>query len=1079
MKKTTLCVVLLGVLLSSNTYAISLEESHIYTQRLEKQTSLVNYLKKLKQKSNFSFLYSDSDLRGIMITEPKNNIGSVVQILDDLKAKKIIDYKITGNNISIRRSQLQTTQTGLNPASENRLAVNTKLATDTIAPKEKAIDEVVLIGYGTRRKSEITGSAASVKAEDMKSMAGGNISDMVVGKAAGVQVVNDQAAPGSAGTIKLRGTSTINAGSDPLIVVDGFPLSEGSNINSIDPNSIETMDFLKDAASTAIYGSRGANGVIMIKTKEGRKGRVDISLNSTTSFQSRADNVKLVNAYDFAQYQWEARNNGYISKDPANRFITDDNATRRAKGAGLRELIPDYILPYLRGEKGLTDTDWLKEVFRVAPMQNHSVNITGGSENTNFAITGTYFKQDGIMIGSDYERMSTVINLISKINNKLRVGVALNPSYSSANVLAKDGWHYNPFNMALISYPFFPAYNADGTVAISEQFAQNASVDGALVENPLAMVKYVSNKQNIFRLFGNTFAEYKIARPLTYKLSIGGDYQNNNNNRFHPNTVGRYRTPASAMVTEAERNTSIRKNYLIENLLTFNKRFGSHSLEAIAGQSYQNEKFEGTTINADGFPDNSLTNISGGTNFKVVPSEYSWALISYFARANYAYDAKYLLSASIRRDGSSRFGMNTKWANFSALSAGWVVSKENFFPQNNVLTNLKLRASWGQSGNNQIDNFGALALMRGTNYNFGGTLAPGYSPYTSPNPNLTWESATSTNFGVDLAFFRNFIGINADYYVARNKDLLLNVPVPYQSGYQSSLQNIGELKNEGFELVISTLRPVRFGDFRWTSSLNLSTNKNTILSLAPGQQQILAGALNYSINRVGGSLSELYGYEILGVYKNQAEINATPHIAGTLVGDYIFADLNGDGKIDANDKKSFGRTSPNLIGGFNSSLSYKNWDFSFTLYGESGKQIYSRTLASLLEAGEGFSMISQHYFDNRFIPGERENALFGAPNLGNFTNNRREARISNLFFKDASYLRLRTVKLTYTLPRDYASIIGMKSAQFFVMANNLFTWTKYKGFNVDSDSANPLAQGYDDANYPAARVYSFGVNFNF
>ncbi|MCU7560569.1 TonB-dependent receptor [Riemerella anatipestifer] len=1079
MKKTAISIVMLGVLMLPQLSVANMSQNAYQIQYI-KPTALTDIFVKMSKKAKTKLFYIPADFKDIIVDEAKVNYNSIPETMNFLKQNYPIEFAIQNNTITVRKSTKSNKKT---ISTQNHITKNAPIATtqDTLSPKKETnLEEIVIVGYGKTKKQNLTGSVVQMKASEMREVAAGNITESIVGKVAGVQIVQGSATPGSSGTIKMRGTSTINAGSAPLIVVDGFPLTEGSTLSSIDPNSIEAMDFLKDAASTAIYGSRGANGVIMIKTKEGKKGKINVNVNAYLAFQQRADNVKLVNAYDYAQFQYEARNNGYISKNPSVRKVTDTNAQRLANGASKRELIPDFLLPYLRREPGLTDTNWLKQIFRIAPMTNYSVNINGGSENVNYSITNNYFKQDGILIGTDFERISSAINLNINLNPKLKTGVSLNTSYSTDNnFFEESGWNYNVLDMALISYPYFSPYNADGSLAISEQMRKNNETDGALVENPLAIQKHVKSQGKIFRIFGNTYLDYKIINGLNFKTSIGGDFNSYIHNYFHPDIVGRYRVEAGGFPTESRRRYNNRENYLIENLLTLNRKFGKHSIEAIVGQSYQKEKTNTDEIISRGFPDNSIDNISGGTQYNINADAGRWAILSLFSRANYIYNQKYLLSISIRKDGSSKFGANTKYAIFPAFSAGWVISKENIFPKNNVVNFLKFRGSWGKTGNNQISNFGARALLRGMDYNFNQTLAPGFITNTSPNPNLTWESAQSTNLGMDMNLCNNFLSLNIDYYNTLNSGLLLDVPVPSQSGYTNSLQNIGKLQNRGFEVQLATIKPIKLGNINWNTSINSSINRNKVLALAPGQSQILTGMSQFSLTQVGAPLSQMYGYEIIGVYKSQTEIDNTPSMAGTLVGDYIIKDINGDGKIDASDKKVFGTAAPELIGGWNNSFTYKNFELSFGFYGEYGKMIFSRTLGSLLEAGEGFSMISQDYFDNRYHPINNPNGTMATPNLGNFSNNRREARVSNLFMKDASYLRLRTLKIAYSLPESATSYLRLKNAQIYLMGNNLFTWTKYNGFNVDSNNNNPLTQGYDNANYPTVRTYTFGLNLNF
>lgn len=484
---------------------------------------------------------------------------------------------------------------------------------------------------------------------------------------------------------------------------------------------------------------------------------------------------------------------------------------------------------------------------------------------------------------------------------------------------------------------------------------------------------------------------------------------------------------------------------------------------------------EQVAITATGFTDNSIKNIAGGSGFKVSPSEYQWTLLSYFGRVNYSLMDKYLLSASVRWDGSSRFGYNSKWGFFPAASMAWVLSNESFVKKLKSVNYAKLRLSWGQSGNNQIPNYGALAVMKRSNYIFDNSLASGSMVSTSPNPDLSWEKTNNFNIGVDLVVF-NYLGVNVDYYNATTNDLLLEVPVPEQSGYKTSLQNIGKVRNTGLEVKVSTSRPLMLGNTRWNSSLTLSANKDKVLALAPGQTQIISGQ---NITRVGHSIGELYGYEVIGIYKTQEDLDKYPHMAGTQLGDYIIKDLSKDKKITTEDRKSYGSPAPKVILGFNNTASYKNFELSLNLYSELGKKKYSSTLSSL-ESGEGFMMVTQDYFDKRWHPVDNPNGTMATPNMGNYSNDRKQALNSNLFIKNASYLQLRSLKLAYNLPSELLGRLGISNAQVYVMGNNLFMITPYKGFSVDAESnSSVLQQGAEKYAYPMPRTYTFGVNVSF
>ncbi len=940
------------------------------------------------------------------------------------------------------------------------------------------LGEVVAIGYGTTTVKSSTGSIASIKADNLNKNVSANFASSLSGKVTGVQVIQPSGQPGTDAQIRVRGIGTLTAGSDPLIIVDGFPLSEGSTLNSINTASIESIEILKDAASTAIYGSRGANGIIMVKTKGGAESKPQVSFSATLGLQQRSDKVKLVNAYDYATLMKEARNTGYVNKDPNNRKETDTNEERKLKGASKRELIPDYILPYLNGEKGLPDTDWYDEIFRTSAITDYNVSINGGSDKLKYSFTGGYLNQKGILIGTDFEKYSANVNLWFKPTKHVVIGTSLFPSYSKQNFTqSSNTWGGTLPAMASISYPFFPVYNEDGSYAISEQIKANIAPDGALCENPVAWANMLDNQKKTERFFGNIYTEIDLLKCLKYKLNLGMDYQSTQVRVFKPSDIGQYRSAAPSPAY-AKNNNGLLMNYLVENTLTFNRYLDknmAHNLNALIGQSYQRENYENVAIDATGFTDNSIRNIAGGSGFKVTPSEYQWTMLSYFGRINYALFDKYLVSASARWDGSSRFGQNTKWGFFPAASMAWILSNESFLKNTKGINYAKLRFSWGETGNNQIPNYGSLATMKRSNYIFDGSLASGSLISTSPNPELSWEKTSTFNIGLNLVLF-DYLGIDADYYHATTNDLLLEVPVPEQSGYKNSLQNIGKVRNTGVELKLYTARDIQLGNVAWNSSLTMSSNKDKVLALAPGQTQIISGN---SITKVGHSIGELYGYEVIGLFKTQEELDNYPHMAGTQLGDYILKDLNGDKKITTEDRKSFGSPSPKVILGFNNTFKYKAFELSFDLYSELGKKKFSGTLSSL-ECGEGFMMVTENYFKNRWHPVDNPNGTMATPNMANYSNQRKQSLASNLYYVDASYVQLRNLKLSYNLPTSLVSKIGLSHAQVYVMGNNLLTLTPYKGFSVDAETGSGiLQQGYEKYAYPMARTYTIGINVNF
>lgn len=949
------------------------------------------------------------------------------------------------------------------------------------------LSQVVVIGYGKQSREKITDAITTVKGKELNQYAGSNFAQQLAGKAPGVVINDASAQPGTDPQIVIRGIGTLTAGRSPLIVVDGFPLSEGSSFNSINPQDIETLDILKDPASAAIYGSRAANGVILVTTKKGNGDQVKVALDVYSGFQQRNDKLKYVDAYQAAVYFTEARDWGYVSKDPLNRSVTDDRATRISKGAGLRELRLNYLQPYLDGQPGLTNTNWLDEIFRNAPMSSYNLSVSGASGKTNYYISSNYFNQDGIVINNGLQRYSGSFKLESKLSDKFTYGVSLNPSFNKSKYFNNNANSSNDIiSDVTISYPFFPVYNSDGSLAISQQIKGNTPEDGALAESPVAIARKVKNNLNDTRIFGNTYLTYEPFAGLKFKALLGADIRTNFYDFYRPSDVGGYRAAAPQPASAIETNGHI-YNYISENTVNYTKHFGQHEFDVLAGYTFQSENGANTIITGSGIPDDNITNIGGASAFNASTVRYQWTQISYLARLQYAYADKYLFSATIRRDGSSRFGDNNKWGNFPSVTAGYILSKESFFPQNKVLTFAKIRASYGLAGNNQIGSYSSKALigsgsLNGNNdynfnYAFGGALSPGFAAATTANNNLTWETKSSADFGLDLAFFQKF-NLVVDYYKSTTRNLLLNVAIPEQSGFTNSIQNIGKVSNQGFEFELSG-NNLNVGSFKIGFNANLATNVNKVLALAPGQTQIIQGTSSNFITKVGGPVAAMYGYNITGIYKTQDEINNSPHLPGTLTGDYKVADTNHDGVIDSRDQISYGTYNPKFTYGFGANISFKQFELNLAFNGVYGRKIYDYGLAIFDDSGEGFSVPSLYYFQNRYHPVDNPNGTFAQPNLGNLSSARRLTRAGSIFYYSGDYLRLRSAQLAYNLPEKLTSKVRISHVRVYCSANNLFTWTSFRGYNPDATSGNALTDGLSNSNYPVARSFIFGANITF
>lgn len=960
-------------------------------------------------------------------------------------------------------------------------------------PVSKQMDEVLVIGYGEQSRSKVVGAVSKIKNDALQKVAAPSVDLQLAGKMSGVIINQTDGQPGAGAQIIIRGIGTLTAGNAPLIVVDGFPLTEGSNLNAINPSDIEDIDVLKDAASAAIYGSRAANGVIMITTKKGKlKRNFSVSANVYAGFQQQTSGVKLVDAYQFAQFLREARNWGYVSKDPANRSENDPDevrVTKKINGKSIdgRELrIDDELQAYLDGKPGLTNTNWMDEAFKVAPMYNADLSMYGGNDNTSYYLSLGYFNQEGVVLGTSLKKYTANFNLENKLSKRVKVGINLKPSYFDERLGDQASRSAGALALIPLSFPFYAAYKPDGSLNISEQLINETrklygvNVNGTPVENLVATALNVTDNRLRFKIFGNTYLDAEIVKGLTYRLMIGGDYDSYSEQYYYPSNIGAYRVPAPRPDADGWEKKNNITNYLFENTLTYKRSIRNHNFVLLAGHTFQKQNGNYTTATGTGYPDNNIPSVAGASNFSVVPSTSIWTLESYLGRIQYDYDARYLLSVAFRTDGSSRFGVNNRWAYFPSVSLGWIASKEAFFPVTDLLSFAKLSASWGKTGNNQIGNYSSQALVTNSNYVYGTSLAPGYTTTTAPNPDLGWEIASSLNIGVDLGFLRNKLNLSAAWYKTNTKDLLLDVPVPQQTGYNTVLANIGEMENRGLELQLSGDN-FQIGNVRIGFNANLTLYSNKVIALGPGQTKIATGTDQNFVTKVGEPIAQIYGYNIIGIYKTQEDINKTPHLDGTLTGDHIVQDVNQDGKIDVNDKVAKGSYAPRSTYGFGSSVSYRGFVFSFNFMGVGGRTLLDGDMSSLTEAGEGFAVPTEYYFKNRYHPVNNPNGFLGQPNFGNFSNARKLTRSSVVVEKNnGDYFRLKDIRLSYDLPKSILQFARLSQVQLYASANNLFTITKFRGWNPDGTSTDVLTSGFNNgANYPVARTILFGIRVTY
>jgi len=926
-----------------------------------------------------------------------------------------------------------------------------------------SLDQVVVVGYGTQKRKDLTGSVASLVTKDIKDLPVTRIEQALSGRVAGVQVKFSDGQPGSSPQIRIRGIGSISAGVDPLYVVDGFPTD---NIQTLNPNDIESLDILKDASATAIYGSRGSNGVVIINTKRGATGKARINFDTYYGLQEVTRMPKFLNAQEQATYYYNSIRNRNI--DLGNN-VSGDPATWAIR-------VPQTPLDVLSG-KNTTNVSALDAVLRTAPQQSYNLSISGGNENVKYAISGEYLNQDGIIINSNFKRYSVRANFDAQLTKRLAFRINLNPSYIvNNNVIAAGGGagaSTSIIGSATSAQPYYPLYNPDGSYFVYQTI--DASTD---LYNPLALALEKQDVSNRTRILGNVNAEYTIISGLKLNVLLGATSNNAKGYTFVPQLPVFFNTAATG-----SDNAFSGFNWLAEYTATYNKVFGKHSVAALAGYTVQEDISNENSLSSNNFPNNLVPTLSAvsGIITTGTASRAEWSIVSELARINYNFDGRYFVTASIRRDGSSRFGANNKYGVFPSAAVAWRVSDERFMQNIPLIDQLKLRVSYGKTGNNNIGNYASLSTINYIKYTTGGVAIGGFAPGVIPNPNLTWETQEQFNGGIDVGIFKGRLNVTADYFISRNKDLLLNVNIPTASGFGTALQNIGEVKNNGWELVVNSINTN--GKLQWSTDFNFSKYKNEVVRLGPAGDDIISGN---NITRIGQPIGMFYGFIVEGIFKNAAELAAGPiYNKGladeTRVGDIKFRDVSGpggkpDGKIDNSDITIMGSPYPDFYFGLTNRLSYQNISLSFNIAASYGSKIYSNAMMiyRLIRSRSRTLTTERNYWKSEVDPGDGKTVRPDDVPRGGL-------RLpSTRYLDDGSYLRVNNITLSYLLPDKISKGISLSALRVYASANNALIFTKNLSFNADvSNSGNSLTPGIDANNYPLPRSIVFGLNVSF
>lgn len=956
----------------------------------------------------------------------------------------------------------------------------------TMKEDPKALEEVVVVGYGTMKRSDLTGAVTSVGDEAISKSVSTSIDQVLQGRAAGVQVQANTGTPGGSSTIRIRGTNSLNATSQPIFVIDGVIIdsSSGDNgdsnpLSEINPSDIVSMDILKDASATAIYGSRASNGVIMITTKRGKAGDATVTYDGYVGWQTMPKSLDVLNLKQYAQHY-------------------NDIADAQIKSA-----TNSFVRPELLG-KG---TDWQDELFRHALMTSHNLSVTGGSEKITYALSAGYLDQDGIVIGSSFRRQTLRGNTDAQIKKWLKGGFSFSLADSKQQTLANS---YSIILTALRSQPSVAVRSADGSF--------DGPDDQWMPDNPVALAQITRNYNKKFNFRVSTYLEATIFKGLTYRTELSADYNNNKYYYYMPD----YKFGVKTSDSRTSQWTSTNSKYWSwRNILTYANTFGKHSINAMLGREMSHNHYETQVTSANGFPSNSATDPSAGSNDSSSPVGYqdNSSIFSYFGRAFYSYDDRYLATFTLRRDGSSMFADGHRWGWFPSAALAWRVSGEKFMQNVKWINNLKLRAGWGETGNQNVRQWAYMALLTTYNTPWGVGVLNG----NNANPDLKWETTKSWNLGFDLSVLNNRIDIVFDWYYKKTNDLLMELDLPAflgsggGSNYGTAANpwgNVGSLRNTGIEFTINSIN-INKKNFQWSSNFVFSLNRNKVLSLdtetgtLPQTFQVGSETATVTNTVVGQPMAQFWGYKVIGrfdkpedFYYKDAQGNVKQVAlptgcsigkSGSWLGDYRFADLNGDGVIDNNDQTFIGNPEPKFTFGFGNTLSWKGWDFSFQFTGSYGNKVLNYNRRQLEITGSTSNLLTSvlNYarvekidpngpddYRNYWVTNASSTTM---PRLYTESYSNGNNRVSDAFVEDGSYIRLQNVSLSYTFPKKWIEHLYLSNVKLYMNIQNLFTITKYDGYDPEVGSlyGDALKNGIDYNRYPSPRIYTFGINVSF
>jgi TonB-linked SusC/RagA family outer membrane protein len=935
----------------------------------------------------------------------------------------------------------------------------------TLSEYTQEIEEVVVVGYGVQRKSDLTSAISKLSGESLQARPVTRLDQALQGEMAGVHVQQSGGKPGKNARIRVRGVNTITAQSDPLFVVDDFPV-DAETFANINLDDIESLEVLKDAASSSIYGSRGSGGVVIVTTKRGIKGKgLKLDFNAYAGMSQNEKKIEFMSAADYVLFMADSRDDGY-------RQSGGDFSVRPIDRPWDYKYDQDLVNLARTNPSAVPSYDPMDAILQTGATQSYQLSATGSTEKVRYLISGGYYDQGGIVKSTDYKRYNLRANVDIDVNKYVTIGMNIAPSYVVSHDIDSEGKGGAVHNV-LGSVPIVPPRL--GYWGESDMFSDYSLTNSTY--QTLALIEHLDDEVNRLQGLGNVYAEITFFPGLKFKSSFGATFVQTRRDRFMDKTITREAQPQGLSSNDQY------LNYLNENVLNFDKTIQrKHKIGALIGFTVQDQKNKSSNITGTNFANDLVHTMNAAGSWTAATTMSEWSLLSYLGRINYTFDERYLFGASLRTDGSSRFGENTKWGLFPSISAGWRIDQEQFMKSLEFVDRLKLRASWGITGNNNIPDYRAIPTMGNSFYYYGLDKAKTIGMYVDriANPNLGWETTSATDIGIDIGLWASRLSLTIDYYNNQTSDLLLDVPIPAITGFTTELQNIGQVENRGWEFEVSSVNIDT--EFKWTTNLNLSFNKNEVKKLGNNNAPIYSGDWfdMVTITSVGKPIGSYYVYKQLGVYKDQAAVDADPAKRdGTRPGDVIIEDYDGNGVLNSDDRQIFGSNIPTYTYGITNQFSYKGIDFSFFLSGVGGNEIFNTYGREFNRPADSHK---NHYpqWANRWKSPEEPGDGMTPRATDRVTGMSNE--YTQRWIYDGAYVRLKNITLGYTVPKKWIQNIWISNARIYFTADNVYIWDHYPvGFTpeVDLNDGESIRAGRDYFAYPMSRNYMFGINVSF